>query len=63
MGTNLLLSSQLHNSQRHKVLEKCLKMSVEQLVNLLFREIDAKNEAYDFIIIKGLVADFREYTK
>lgn len=63
MGTNLLPVDHLRNTQRHKMLKKCLKLSVEQLVNLLFNEIDQKNKVYDFIIIKGLVAEFRDYSK
>lgn len=47
--------------QRHKVIEKFLKMTVVQLVGVLFGEIDAKNEAYDFIVSRGLVAEFEEF--
>lgn len=51
----------MRNVARHKVIEKCLKMTVAELVGVLFGEIDAKNEAYDFIISKGLVAEFKDY--
>ena len=61
MDTNLLLLRHLRNVARHKVIEKCLKMTVAALVGVLFGEIDAKNEAYDFIISKGLVAEFEDY--
>lgn len=47
--------------QRHKVIEKCLKMTVIQLVGVLLGEIDAKNEAYDFIISKGLATEFEDF--
>ncbi len=33
---------------------------VDQLVDLLVREIDAKNKAYNFIIKKGLLAEFND---
>ncbi len=61
MDAKLLLLRRLRNMQRHKVIEKCLKMTVIQLVGVLLGEIDAKNEAYDFIISKGLATEFEDF--
>lgn len=61
MNAKLVLLRRLRNMQRHKVIEKFLKMTVVQLVGVLFGEIDAKNEAYDFIVSRGLVAEFEEF--
>ena len=63
MDTNVLLSTQLHNSEGHKMLKKCLKMSVSELVSLLINEIKAKNKAYNFIANKGLIAEFMREPK
>ncbi|WP_270487860.1 hypothetical protein [Butyricimonas synergistica] len=61
MDAKLVLLRRLRNMQRHKVIEKFLKMTVLQLVGVLLGEIDAKNDAYDFIVNKGLVAEFEEF--
>lgn len=61
MNEKLVLLQRLRNMQRHKVIEKFLKMTVVQLVGVLLGEIDAKNEAYDFIVSRGLTSKFEEF--
>ncbi len=61
MDAKLVLLRRLRNMHRHKVIEKFLKMTVIQLVGVLLNEVDAKNEAYDFIVNRGLATEFEEF--
>lgn len=46
---------------KHELTEKLLGLTVDQLVKLLLREMEAKNEAYGFILSRGLMNDFRRF--
>lgn len=55
-STNLTVSC-----NKHELTEKLLGLTVDQLVKLLLREMEAKNEAYGFILSRGLMDDFRRF--
>lgn len=57
-GTNLVSIMRLGNSSNRNVSQKSLTLAVAQLIELLRKEVAAKNAAYLFITKKGLMADF-----
>lgn len=49
------------NIERRNEMKKYLTMPVIEVVKLLIKEKDANNRAYQFIIDKGLIHEFKSF--